>query len=100
MKSDQNLLWLAQTGKDFGCRPSDLIGVDDETLALNFDLACSNRLLQFENKRDYKRLESLIKSLYVMVAGFFGQTVKSDDISDPETDGETPEIDADDPDVW
>ena len=66
------------TASKFSQRPSSLIYLNPESeTALNFDLACSLRLIRHENKRDADRLRILIKSIGAMLG------VK---ISDPEPD--------------
>lgn len=53
------MLWVALAARDSGSRPSDLLEIDNPTTALNFDIACSLRLLQFENEREQERFKTL-----------------------------------------
>lgn len=43
------MLWLALTARNAGARASELVGIEDPLVALDFDLACTLRLLQFDN---------------------------------------------------
>lgn len=67
-------------------RCSELLGVDHELAALDLDLACSLRLLEFDNKREYERLQGFKNAVKEAVAELFGG--KS---NDPENDDE-PEL--------
>lgn len=42
------MLALAQTAQKFGQRPSKLLGIGENALALDFDITCSYRLLLFD----------------------------------------------------
>jgi hypothetical protein len=44
----ENFALVAITAQKFGCRPSDLVGLHDAVLALDFDLAAAARLLEME----------------------------------------------------
>lgn len=57
MLSANNVLTLALTARDYGCRPSAIIGLDPAlAISLDLDAACSYSLLEFDNKREYERL--------------------------------------------
>ena len=78
-----------------------LLGVEPgSAVALDFDLACSKRLLEFENNRDFKRLESLVKSFAVLYAGMLGGDAEKVAESFRNEAQESPEFDDDDPDIW
>lgn len=49
-------------------RCSDLLGVASETAALDLDLACSLRLLEFDNKREFERLRGFKNAVKEAVA--------------------------------
>ena len=44
----ENFMLLAMTAEKFGCRPSQMVGLRDPVLALDFDLAAAARLLGAE----------------------------------------------------
>lgn len=48
----QALLMLALTGQKFGRLPSQLLGLDDEVVALDFDMAAAWKLQEFEDQRE------------------------------------------------
>lgn len=39
-------------GRNFGQRPSEMIGIDNPITAMDFDLALSLRLMRFDNDKD------------------------------------------------
>ena len=47
MRSD-NFTLLAMAAEKFGCRPSQMVGLRDPVLALDFDLAAAARLMDSE----------------------------------------------------
>ncbi len=49
------LLVVALTGHKFGQRPSRLLGVDDEALALDFDVAATLKLQEWQDEREAER---------------------------------------------
>jgi hypothetical protein len=51
----QLLLVVALTGHKFGQRPSSLLGVDDEALALDFDMAATLKLQEWQDAREAER---------------------------------------------
>lgn len=53
------MLWVALAARDSGSRPSDLLEIETSLTALNFDIACSLRLMQFENEREQERFKTL-----------------------------------------
>lgn len=57
--NDDNLLWLALTGRNTGQRPSGLIGIEDDVAALDLDLACTLRLMRWDNERRKEDFEAL-----------------------------------------
>ena len=48
---------IALTGQKFGKRPSQLLRIRDEVLALDFDQAAALRLQEFEDERERERIE-------------------------------------------
>ncbi|MBI1941540.1 MAG: hypothetical protein HYS33_08555 [Acidobacteria bacterium] len=44
----ENFALVAIAAEKFGCRPSNLVGLRDAVLALDFDLAAAARLLEME----------------------------------------------------
>lgn len=47
------------TARDFGCRPSEIAGIEPHlAAAFDLDASCSYALLEFDNKRDFDRLGS------------------------------------------
>jgi hypothetical protein len=44
------MLWLALAGRSGGQRPSSLLKIKSGVVALDFDLACALRLLQFDRE--------------------------------------------------
>jgi hypothetical protein len=57
------MLWLSLTGRNFGKRPSELLGIQNEITALDFDLACTLRLLEHDNEAETDRFKILAKML-------------------------------------
>lgn len=43
------MLWVALTARNSGCRASELIEIHNPIAALDFDMACSLRLIEFDN---------------------------------------------------
>jgi hypothetical protein len=68
------LLWLSLTGRNFGKRPSEILGIENEIVALDFDLACSLRLLEHDNEAETDRFKILAKML--------GAEVKDDQVQE------------------
>jgi hypothetical protein len=48
---------LALTGRNFGVRPSRLVKVEDERCALDFDMACTLKLMVIDNEKEKRALE-------------------------------------------
>jgi hypothetical protein len=46
-------------GRQFAKRPSDLVGICDLAIALDFDRACSLRLQFFDSEVEQKKVEAL-----------------------------------------
>jgi hypothetical protein len=75
---------LALAGRDAGVRCSEIIGVSSRLAAIDFDLACAYRLLQYENQREMDRLKAfkvVMRSAVMEAVGvlFGGQELKDDD---------------------
>ena len=52
------------TASKFSKRPSELIGIVDESVGLAFDMECSNELVKWEVEREQKMVEAMgVKSL-------------------------------------
>lgn len=78
-------------GRDTGSRPSEIFGIESELAALDFDLACTQRLLQFDNKREFDRLKAFKEAIKEAIGELLGATPPSVEI---ETEnGEIPESD-------
>jgi hypothetical protein len=97
VENDDNLLFLALAGEKFGRSPSSVFGADPNGVgSISFDLACLERLLIWENERDFGRLKShrvmTRAAVFEAVALHWieGYTVPQDD------DGEASEISDDD----
>lgn len=52
-------------------RCSEMIGVESPTAALDFDLTCALRLLQFDNDREHARLKLFKDAMKVAIAEVF-----------------------------
>lgn len=60
---------LALTARDAGCRASSLLGVEQRSsAALSFDLACEQRLFEWENDREWRRAKLHRKMMRAAVA--------------------------------
>lgn len=46
-------------GRNFSQRPSQLLQIEDDKLAFDFDYACTARLLVFDRERDRLQLEGM-----------------------------------------
>jgi hypothetical protein len=57
------MLWLSLTGRNFGKRPSEILGIENEIVALDFDLACTLRLLEHDNEAETDRFKILARIL-------------------------------------
>ncbi len=57
------MLWLSLTGRNFGKRPSEILGIENEHVALDFDLACTLRLMRHDNEAEVDRFKILAKML-------------------------------------
>ncbi|MBI4166076.1 MAG: hypothetical protein HY508_10135 [Acidobacteria bacterium] len=44
----ENFLLVALAAEKFACRPSQMVGLEDSVLALDFDLAAAARLIERE----------------------------------------------------
>ena len=71
-----------------GEAPSKTAGIRDALTAFEFDAAATFLLLERENKRDFARLEALIKSIYGIAAAMFGG-------SSPDTGADAVDADSD-----
>lgn len=77
-------MWIGLTARDAGVRPSTLIEIESRTLSLDFDLACTNCVLEFENKREIDRLK-MSKNMMIEAIGIALGTIKP---PEPEDDQE------------
>lgn len=80
------------TARDAGVRPSTLIEIESRTLSLDFDLACTNCVLEFENKREIDRLK-MSKNMMIEAIGIALGTIKPEPEQD---DDENIELSEDD----
>lgn len=72
--SDESaLLQIAMQGRDFGIKPSEILEVKNEVNAWSFDLACSFRLVCYDNERDAARLKLLLESVFGSAENSNGQ---------------------------
>jgi hypothetical protein len=51
------------TAYKFAKRPSEMIGVDDEALALDFDIAAMLKLQEWQDEREHERWTATIGSI-------------------------------------
>jgi len=56
------LLVIALTAHKFAQRPSQLINVDDEALALDFDIAAMLKLQEWQDERERERWSSVVEN--------------------------------------
>ena len=63
---------LAVMCKHFGQRPSQALGIEDDSIAAAFDLAASHCLFISESKLEAQRLEALVHGTSAAVLGAFG----------------------------
>lgn len=91
MKGPNNVLSVALAARVSGTRCSALLGIESEVTALSFDLACSDALIEFENKRDFERAK-LAKEMMKEAIGEALLGVKPPDRNEVEND----DIDEDD----
>lgn len=63
---------MAITGRAFGVRCSELIGVESPTAALDFDLTCALRLMQYENDREQARFEMFKAATKISIGEMLG----------------------------
>jgi hypothetical protein len=57
---------MAITAKNSGCRASNLAGLPSDSIAaLEFDLGCSLKLLQWENECQRKQMEAFYRIIYI-----------------------------------
>lgn len=75
------------TGRDAGTRCSQLLGVRSRNAALQLDLACSMRLVEFENKRTITFLKGFKAMFIEAVAEVLGAKP-----ADTENDDDDPEF--------
>lgn len=50
---------MALTARNFSRRPSQLLQIDDEVMALDFDLTCTTRLRFYDAELEQLRLEAM-----------------------------------------
>lgn len=72
VRNDDALLHAALTGRYFGERPSGLLGVESESMALDLDLAAAYRLLTYDRKRDRDLVKAVLDGLAMIVGGALG----------------------------
>jgi hypothetical protein len=81
------MLALALVAKNASKRPSEILNISDELLALDFDMACSYRLQVFDNERR----KDEFKALAIMLGGKSDGDVP-EDFEGVRFPGEPPEI--------
>lgn len=87
------MLWIALVGRDSGQRCSKLIGIHGETAALDLDLSCSIRLLEFDNKREHTRMKYFKQMMKEAIAEVILGVKPPANESDPDIDQDIPEDD-------
>lgn len=55
---------MALAGHQFGQRPSSLLGVDDDSLALDFDMAATLKLQEWQDEREAERWKATVQTTY------------------------------------
>lgn len=85
------VLWLALAARNGAARPSQMAGIEDATLALDFDLACTVRLNQFDGDQDKLRAK--------LVAAYCIKAFNGVSLDDDEGSHNNPYAD-DDTEVW
>jgi hypothetical protein len=87
VRKPKTLERLARIGRHFGQRPSTLLHVEADQVAMDLDYACSVALDIADNKRDFKRLESLVFSFaFLLVSAFGGDTSRLEDSAQEDED--------------
>lgn len=66
------MLWLALAARDSGRAASEILGIKSPSVALDLDLACSMRLLTFDNDREIDRQKLFKQSVKEAVAELLG----------------------------
>ncbi len=66
------MLWLSQTAKLAGQRPSSLAGITDEMDALAFDVTCAFRLEIYENEKAAALIENQATLIAIKVGEMLG----------------------------
>lgn len=59
LQSDDQMLWLGLLQRDTGTPASQHLGVRDEVLALDFNLAVTLRLSRYDNEREAQAQKNL-----------------------------------------
>lgn len=54
VKDDDKMLWLGLLQRDTGIPASKHLKIEDEVIALDFNLAVTLRLLRFDNEKDHQ----------------------------------------------
>lgn len=82
------MLWVGMLARDTGTPASDRLGIRDEVVALEFDLAVSLRLLRFDNERAEAQAKRIAYECRRM---FFGgeDVLDANVIDDPHADKHT-----------
>ena len=73
---------LAQMSRHFGERPSARFRIKDEVLALDFDLACSHVLTEFDAKRERVGRFNLLATLYNNIYAATGHAFAGKELPD------------------
>lgn len=66
---------MALTARDSGQRTSQLLKIEDEKLALDFDRTCTARLLIYDGEREQRQLEAMSGGLLAKALG--GQSAQN-----------------------
>lgn len=89
LKNDSELLWLGLLTRDTGIPASQRLQIQDEVIALSFDLAVSLRLLRFDNEKDAANRRFWVKLITGEDMGGGEDVLNSQVISDPYADANT-----------
>jgi hypothetical protein len=60
----EELLVVALVAHKFACRPSKMIGLEDEALAFDFDCAAMLRLQEWQDQRENERWSAMVDTSY------------------------------------
>ena len=56
------MLAIALMGRNFGVRPSKILNIDDEVMALDIDMLCNTRLFLYDHEQADQQMKNLAAS--------------------------------------